>query len=138
MVPPRSVELAVKLIWASLAAGACNGLLATWRLAQGRSDAVNLLTTLLVVAFGILGALYWLSTKIRKGRMWARAVYVVLMGLSLFNAAQTAEAQFHTSVIQGLAFSASSVLGYAAAALLFTRSAREWFRLDGRGPNRVA
>jgi hypothetical protein len=118
--------------------GALNAVVIVWPQVQASTDKSGLVTTFVVFGTGLLWFFYWLSLKIRIGRLWARAIYVVAMALAAYAFLGDASTHFQASAFRGIAYSVSSALGFVAAALLFTKSASEWFRHDGRGPSRVA
>ncbi len=136
MTLPKSVDVAVKLIWAATAVSAVITVVMGIQMVRGRSDGLALASTLIVV-FGLAFAgLWWLGLKLRQGRNWARAVYIALVVLSLFSAQDIPET-FEVSIAKGFSSLGSLLLLVVTGGLLLVPSANKWFR-ESTSANRVA
>ena len=130
---PKSIEIAVWLIWGMIALGAINAVGVMLKLTQNRSDALPLAATLVAVLCAMSGLMFWLSLKIRARRNWARAVFIAIAALSLLNVVQDVSAQYQSSIARGALLSAAYLLFYGSACILLTPRAHRWFTNGNRG-----
>jgi hypothetical protein len=137
MTMPRSIEVAVRLIWGMIALGAINAVGVMLQLTQNRSDALPLAATLVAVLCAMSGLMVWLSLKIRAGRNWARTVYIAIAAVSLLNVLQDVSAQYQSSIARGALLSTAYLLFYGAACILLTPSAHRWFTNRSPFPARL-
>lgn len=119
--PPRQVKLALALLWTTLALAV--PLLAVQ---HHRADAFSVGSIGFSVA--LLGAAAALFVRMRRGRNWARIVYLLFVLLSGYVCTQVAE-PFGPTVLEQATNALSWLLTAIAIGLLFIpQPSRHWFR----------
>lgn len=129
------VELACRLLWASLAIGILANLVALFTMTGGAALVAGVLIGQVIgLGIGVL-ILVWITRKLRAGRNWMRWLLTILTLLSWLTIATfweffrsayatmiaTDPVGFAGVVIQGL-------IGIAFIVLLHTPASRAWFR----------
>ena len=120
---PRSVTVALYLLWASLAITVVRFAVGYGALAPG----TNLQLTLAVI-IGTLVVYVFLIFMMSYGRNWARIVFLVLFLAGLVPSLPTLLANFGQSAVVGVGSLADLVLQAWALFLMFTSPGSAWFR----------
>lgn len=119
---PQSVDIAVRFLFASLAASALRSVFLEWSVLQTNHPAVNTFFS----AF-FLGITLWLIVMIIRGHTWARTAYLgwFLIGLPVYGLEV-----YHvlTKPITGSLGFLSSLLSLAALVLLYRGESTAWFK----------
>jgi hypothetical protein len=116
---PRQVELAYRLVLASLALGMLNHVL-------GRLGSFAFTALVLLLLFG-------LGVAMRAGHNWARIVFLVLflLGLPTLFATPSLVAQFGVAFL--VVFCVQTILQIGTLWLVFTQPGSSWFRKHAHG-----
>jgi len=120
---PKSVGIAVILLWASLAIGLIRALMAFF----GASTAApaGYANLVLVVAFALIAFLIFM---ISAGKNWARIAFLVLFLVGLLPMLPLILDEFSRSPLVGTLSTAQIVMQVYALFLLFTQPGASWFR----------
>jgi len=120
---PRQVQIAVALLWLSLALGIPEAVLST-RPVEGGGVGVAL-TVIMLLLFGLVG---FLNLKVYQGRNWARIVMLALTVLSvvvmLF---PSDESRADGPLLQGL-YLFDVLIEVVAMYLVFSKPGSLWFK----------
>lgn len=120
--PPEAVASAVTLIYVTLGIGVVRTIIDWPEVSQGNAPGVTLL-----VAIFVFGVLLWLASRIRRGRNWARIVFVVMVVLGTpFSIVPLLKAM-GTSPFSAILGIIQVVLQLLAAASMYSPRARPWF-----------
>src|SRR5258706_13861316 len=126
---PRTVTLAVNLLWASMVLGVVKIPLDLPALAAMPSPGL-----IWPIVAGVLVFFCFLIMQISSGRNWARITYLVLFLIGLIPAWPTFAAEFARSPILGiLSVVQLAIQGYAVF-LLFTSPGKTWFQKKAPAP----
>lgn len=120
---PRTVTVAVYLLWASIAIGAVKIPLDLPTLSAMPNPGLIWSIVVLVLVF-----FCFLILKISAGRNWARITYLVLFLIGLIPAIPTLTAEFGRSPILGILTIAQAIMQAYAVFLLFTNPGKTWFQ----------
>lgn len=120
---PRQVQIAVALLWLSLALGIPEGVLSTRQVEGAVMGAVFAVFMLLV--FGLIG---FINVKVYQGRNWARIVMLVLTALSvLMMLFPSDESRAQGPLLQGL-YLFDVLIEVIAMYLVFSKPGSLWFK----------
>jgi hypothetical protein len=129
-VRPKTVNIAVVLLWASAALGIISNVIRMFRgeFPPNVPQIVPILTFALSFAFAS-----WFNIKIATRRNWARITWVVLfaVGLLILLAKPTILTRLSTMLI--VLFSAQHLIAIATAVLLLTPTSNRWFKKEPTG-----
>jgi len=131
---PRTVTLAVRLMWVSMVIGALNlifgwnDLMAMDEIAKDApANALGVIKAVVVVMLVISFAFYsWVIVKMGQGRNWARVVLVILMALSLLSNPFSGIPKL--GVLLGLMGVVTFALELASLVLIYMPASRPWFQ----------
>ena len=119
---PRSVTLAVTLLWVSLAIGVIKAPFDPAGLNAVPYPAIVWSVAAVIMAFFCL-----LIFKISAGRNWARVTFLVIFLLGLVLGVPGLMAEFQRAPVLALVSIAASVMQLWAVILLFTSPGKNWF-----------
>ena len=120
---PRQVQIAVALLWLSLALGIPEAALGTRQPDEGGMGVVLMVIMLLI--FGLVG---FLNVKVYQGRNWARIVMLLLTVLSvLVMLIPSDESQAQGPLLQGL-YLFDVLIEVVAMYLVFSKPGSLWFK----------
>lgn len=120
---PRSVTLAVTLLWISFAIGLIRMLVDPSGLKAVPFPAIVWPIAAVITAFFCL-----IIFKIAAGRNWARITFLVVFLVSLVLGLPALMAEFLRNPAFGLLSVVSSLMQLCAVILLFTSPGKSWFR----------
>jgi len=120
---PRTVTIAVNLLWASIAVGLVKIPLDLPALAAMPSPGLVWTVIALVLAFFCL--LIW---KISLGRNWARIAYLVFFLIGLIPAAPTLMAELGRSPVLAVLSIVQFIMQGYAVFLLYMNPGKSWFQ----------
>lgn len=120
---PAVMNLAVKLMWASLVLGPLR-LFLEW---DDISPYLDTKLMLIILVFS-LGIPVWLTLKIGQGRAWSRTVYLVLFILGLIPSVQSLAESLTNAPLSGVLGIAQAALQAIGLVLCFTPQAKAWFK----------
>ena len=120
---PRQVQVAVALLWLSLALGVPEAVLGT-RQFEGTIMGVGV-TVITLLIFGLVG---WVNVKVYQGRNWARVVMLVLTALSVVTVLfPSGESTAEGPLLQGL-YLFDVLIEVVAMMLVFSNPGSLWFK----------
>ena len=126
---PRSVTLAVTLLWVSLAIGVIKAPFDPAGLNAVPFPAIVWSVAAVIMAFFCL-----LILKISSGRNWARVTFLVIFLLGLVLGVPGLMAEFQRAPVLALVSVAASVMQLWAVILLFTSPGKGWFGKKAADP----
>ena len=127
---PRTVTLAVNLLWASLAIGFAKIPLDLPSLAAVPSPGIVWPLMILLLAF-----ICFVIFKISSGGNWARITFLVLFLIGLIAAVPTLESEFSRAPIVGILSIVQGILQGYAMYLVFTSPGKTWFQKKAPAPS---
>jgi hypothetical protein len=122
---PKSVRLAVWLLWPSLILGTVMAV-HTVASTSGGSERTFQLIAIAILSAVTLGLAAWVFWSMAKGLRWARIVCSVFLLLRVF--ALVSLFRGGVTLFEGAIHGVEFLLEIVAAVLLFTPSANAWFR----------
>lgn len=125
---PKSITLAMALLWASLALG-----LAKFAMSYSSLAATPNLKVTLAVLGATLAVYILLIVMMSKGKNWARIAFLVLFLIGLVPSLPTLLADFARSPLIGGLGLGDVVLQAWALVLVFTNPGKTWFRKPAPG-----
>ena len=122
---PQVVKTAAWLLWLSVAIGICRSVY----LFTLNPHRTALAAALVVVVVGAAYCLYaWLILTIRRGRNWARVLFVTLVTLGCLSIMLRPDPYFSRGPATAVISVIQAILQISAASLLFSGAARPWFQ----------
>jgi hypothetical protein len=126
---PVSVSRAILMLWISLAVGPVRAILDYSRLSASLANLSMSPEVFLVLTWAIVLLVYvFLVLKIRRGRNWARIIFLVLFILGLFSGVKEVAIGFRYGLVSPILGALQVLLQGAALVLLFIPDSRDYFR----------
>jgi hypothetical protein len=119
---PRSIQLAVMLLWVSFALS-----LPALALAAARDPAAALHPVSLVITVALLALSVLLILRIGDGRNWARWFYLALFGIAVAMQWLPGDEANPPGYFENALMAVGWLLDAAALWLVFTRPGADWF-----------
>jgi len=126
---PRTVALAVNLLWASLAIGFAKIPLDLPSLAAVPSPGIVWPVVILLLAF-----ICFVIFKISSGRNWARITFLILFLIGLVTAVPTLASEFARAPVVGILSIVQGIVQGYAMYLVFTNPGKTWFQKKATAP----
>jgi hypothetical protein len=122
MERPKSITLAVNLLWLTLAIGPIKLLFGLSNTPQHVSIAFVLLILALTIAI-----LVWINLKISAGRNWARMTLLVFFVIGMVPVMFQLPAEFSRSIVNGMLSLLQIGLQGFSLYLMFSNPGKDWF-----------